>query len=280
MNGSMRRHAVALALWVPLAVAAGCARPRPALPTGSGTPFPGSETAYEAAVEECSGARTVLAELGLSGRAGDTRLRGRISAGFAAPSEVRLEGIAFGRPVFLLVARRGEATLLLPRDDRVVRGAAPEAIIEALAGVALTPAELRAAVAGCALGAARPSNGRRFSDDWAAVDTGGETTYLRRIDGRWRVAAAVRGGLTLQYADFVEGRPSIILLRATNPGAARSYSPPPAADVVADITLRVSQLEVDTPIDPRAFELDVPASADPLSIEELRRAGPLGERAR
>ncbi|HVL68910.1 MAG TPA: hypothetical protein VM364_16765 [Vicinamibacterales bacterium] len=253
---------------------AACARARPALPAGAGTPFPGYEAAYEEAVRDCRGARTVLAELGLSGRAGGTRLRGRISAGLAAPAQVRLEGIAFGRPVFLLVARDEVATLLLPRDDRVVRDAAPQEIIEALAGVAVAPPELRAAIAGCGLGVAAPSNGRTFGSDWAAVDTDGTTTYLRRIQGRWRVAAAVRQGLTLHYADLAAGPPATILLRAQRAAAGAP------AETVADITLRVSQLEINTPIDPRAFELDVPASADPLSLEELRRAGPLGERGR
>ena len=43
--------------------------------------------------------------MALSGKAADTKLRGRIDAGFAAPSRARLEGVApFGRPVFVLTA--------------------------------------------------------------------------------------------------------------------------------------------------------------------------------
>jgi hypothetical protein len=47
---------------------------------------------------------------------------------------------------------------------------------------------------------------------------------------------------------------------------------------VADITLRVSQLEINAAIDDGAFEVDVPPDAMPLTLEELRRSGPLGER--
>ena len=244
---------------------AGCAGARPSLPTGSGTPFPGFESAYEQAVQECRGARTLVAELGLSGRAGGTRLRGRINAGFSAPGDVRLEGVAFGRPVFILAARGKDATLLLPREDRVVRDAPPEDIIEALAGVRLSPGELLAAVAGCALGAGPPANGRMFSNDWAAVDVDGTATYLRRMDGRWRIAAGVRKDLTVVYSDFASGLPSTVHVRT---------------GTLADITLRISQLEINTGIDPRAFDVDVPADAQPLTIDELRRAGPLGERGR
>lgn len=246
-----------------LTAAAACGPPaRPALPTGTGTPFAGYATAYQQAVQECTGVHTITAELGLSGRAGTQKLRGRINAGLSEPSNIRLEGVAFGRPVFILVARDADATLLLPRDDRVVRNAPPAAIVEALAGVALTPAELRAIVAGCGLGASKPSSGRTFNDDWAALESTSGTVYLRRVDGRWRVAGAVRDQLTVQYADFKDGRAATVFVRTP----------------VSDLALRLSQVEVNVPLDPRAFEIQIPRDAVPLSIEELRRAGPLGDR--
>ena len=267
------RRPIAAAVSLLMVAAAGCAPPRtPALPTGAGAPFPDFQAAYDDAVNECRGARTLVGELGLSGRAGDTKLRGRINAGFAEPSSIRLEAVVgFGQPIFILVSKDGNATLLLPRDDRIVKGAAPEGIVEALAGVALTPTELRAAVAGCGFGAGVPTSGRTFGENWAAVDVGGELTYLRRVEGRWRVGGAARGPIRIVYADFSGGRSSTIHLRSAS-------SLNEDARPVADITLRVTDLEINTTIDPRAFELQVPATAVPLSLEELRRAGPLGER--
>lgn len=258
----MRRLRV-LALCAALTVAA-CAPARPALPTGAGTPFPGYEAAYAEAVSDCRSARALLAELGLSGRSGGQRLRGSISAGIKAPSAIRLEGVAFGRPIFILASGGAEATLLLVRENRVVRGAPPAAILEALTGVALTPPELLAMVAGCGLGASVPVNGRAFNEQWAAVDTENGTTYLRRFDGRWRVGGAVRGQLQVLYGEFASSLPAIVHVRAGS---------------VADITLRVSQLEINAPIDDRAFEVNVPPDAVPLTLEELRRAGPLGDRS-
>ncbi|CAN5752700.1 hypothetical protein BH24ACI5_BH24ACI5_07600 [soil metagenome] len=264
-RGHMRLHVLCLCA---LLAGAACAKARPALPSGPGTPFPDFQAAYDAAVSDCRAARTVVAELGLSGRAGDTRLRGRITAGFAEPSAIRLEGVVLGRPIFILVSKDEAATLLLVREDRIVRDAPPEAIVEALAGVALTPAELRAAVAGCALGAGTPANGRMFTGEWAAVDTDDGMTYLRRIDGRWRVGGASRGRLRIVYADFAAGLPGTIHVRSDSD----------AGTALADITLRVSQLEINTDIDAKAFEIQVPPNAVPLSIAELRRAGPLGDR--
>lgn len=257
-----------------LAVGA-CGAPRtPALPSGAGTPFPDYQAAYDEAVRECRSTTSLIAELGLSGRAGGNRLRGRISAGFASPASIRLEGVAFGRPIFILVSQDGDATLLLMREDRIVRNAPPEAIVEALAGVALTPAELRAAVAGCGFGASTPANGRMLGKDWALVDTVGAVTYLRRVDGRWRVGGASRDEVRIVYADFAGGLASTIHLRSGSATAGAEGS------AIADIKLSVSQLEINAPLEGRAFEIHVPPDAVPLSIEELRRAGPLGDRGR
>lgn len=253
-----------LAVVCALVVVAACAPPsRPSLPTGAGTPFPGFDSAYQQATLECAGVRTITAELALSGKAGDTRLRGRINAGFSAPDDMVLEGLApFGKPAFVLAARGADATLVLPRDERVLRGATPSAIVEALAGVALTPAELRTAVSGCGLSvSSAPAAGRSYGSESAAADSAVGTLYLRRVEGRWRLSAVVRDGLTIQYADFSAGRASTVFLRTA----------------VADLALRLSQTEINVPLDPRVFDIDVPANAVPLTIEELRRAGPLGD---
>ena len=258
----MIRRSLAAAVLIGLVAA--CGPPaRPALPSGDGTPFGEFASAYEEAVAECSGVKTITAELALSGRAGTTKLRGRISAGLAAPADIVLEGLApFGKSVFILTGRDGKAMLYLPRDNRILRDAEPSAIVEALAGVALSPAELRAAVSGCGLEKASPTGGRAYGNDWVAIDAGGGTVYLRRVESKWRVAAAVRDRVTVQYDNFTAGRPGIVFVKTS----------------VAELALRVSQVEINVPIDPRAFDLEIPKDAAPLTLEELRRSGPLGDR--
>lgn len=250
-----------------------CGAKRFTPPAGPGTRYPGYAAAVEQATGECRGVKTMTATLSLSGRAGDQKLRGRVDAGFAAPSEARLEGRApFGRPVFILVARDDvSATLVLPRDNRVLREAAPAAIVEALAGVALAPGELRAAIAGCGFGGAAPTDGRAYGD-WLAIDVRDGTHYLRRVDGRWRLMASTRGPLTIEYRDFASGRPSTVRMRATGSG--------PVSGAQADLTVKLSDVHINVPLEPEVFRVEVPAGADPLTIEELRRAGPLGGRAR
>jgi outer membrane lipoprotein-sorting protein len=240
--------------------------PKPlALPSGASTPFPEFASAYQQATAACGGVKTLRASMSMSGKAGATKLRGRIDAGFAAPARARLEGIPpFGKPVFILVADGDRGTLVLPREDRVLRDAPPDRIVEALAGVPLGADALRTAISGCGFGAAAPADGRTFANGWAAGSSGASTTYLRRSGDGWEVAAATLGGVTVTYADYASGRPATVRIRAGSSPA------------TADITLRLSDVDINTTLDPRTFEVDLPERAVPLTLEELRRAGPLG----
>jgi outer membrane lipoprotein-sorting protein len=255
---------------LPLALAltiAACAPKKPVLPTGPGTPSQDYQAPLAEASADCGHVKTLTAALNLSGRAGRTKLRGRIDAGFAAPSDIRLEGVApFGKPVFVLVSRNERATLVLPRDERVLRDAPAASIVEALAGVPLGPAELRSIVAGCGLTMTAPSAGRTYAGGWIAVDAGETTAYLRQVEGRWRVAGATRGAITVSYADFTGSRAATVRVQTT----------PSAGGAAADLTLRISQLDINVPLEAEAFAYDVPKDWAPLTLEELRRAGPLG----
>jgi hypothetical protein len=51
-----------------------------------------------------------------------------------------------------------------------------------------------------------------------------------------------------------------------------------AGVVPADLSIRISQVEVNTTLGTGVFSVDVPKDAAPLTIEELRTVGPLGER--
>jgi outer membrane lipoprotein-sorting protein len=248
---------------------AACAPPRPpAFPASGGTPFPDFAPAYQQATASCAAITTFTASMSLSGRAGETKLRGRIDAGFAAPARARLEGVApFGRPVFVLTADGARATLVLQRDERVLADAPPDQIVEALAGVSLGPDALRRAVSGCGLSSGEPSSGQQFPDDLASVALPDGAAFLRRGEGAWHMAGATRGPVTLSYVEYANGRPSTIRLRAESGGR-----------VSADLTLRLSQVEINTPLDAKVFQAEVPPRAIPLTLEELRRAGPLGSK--
>lgn len=237
------------------------------LPSGEGAPFPAFRAAFDEAAASCRGVRTWTAEIALAGRAGRMKIRGRAFAGLAPPGALRLEALApFGQPIFVLVARAGEATLLLPRDRRVLRHDSAAEILEAVTGVAIDPDGLRHVVTGC-LADAEPGGGRAYAGGWHAVDLGSSATaFLRQTAGRWRIEAGSLPGLAVEYREFDGARPRRIRLRAQ-----------PSGDLAAaDLTLTISQVETNVAVPDRAFTMDVPADAVPLTLEELRDAGPLG----
>jgi len=208
----------------------------------------------------------MAAVLEISGRAAGSRFpRAKIDAGFEAPGKVVLELPAPGRPFFTFAANGNTTTLVFPRDGRVLQNAPPADTLEALAGVSLDPDELRQIVAGCGFGG-EPSAGRLLNAEWTAIDAGRSVTYLQQVAGAWRLAASTRGPLEVRYADFAGGRPSTIRLRAAASNTAGA----------TDLTIRTSQVDINEPIAATAFQPEIPPGARPMTLDELRQAGPLG----
>jgi hypothetical protein len=244
-------------------LATSCAERTIRLPATAGTPLPDFSTLHAEISKSCAGVRTLTAELALSGHAGDQKVRGRALAGFQAPDAMRLEGLApFGAPAFILVASGREATLLLPRDDRVLRDAAADEILGALTGVALAPADLQAILTGCVVPAPKAISGAQHGPDWRSIELqDGAKLYLRRAGDTWQPRAAERGGWRIEYGAWQTGFPRTVRLVSSSPAV--------------DMGARIDQLETNVAVDPAAFTVRVPSDARPITLSELRDAGPL-----
>jgi outer membrane biogenesis lipoprotein LolB len=242
---------------------AACAQKTLALPTGRGTAIADTDQLQAGLTKACIGIRTLTAELALSGRAGAQRVRGRALVGFQTPDAMRLEGLApIGQPAFILVSRGGATTLLLPRDDRVLRDASAEDILGALTGVALAPADLQAILTGCVVRSPRVVSGEELGD-WAIANLeGNATAYLRRTRDGMQLRAARRDNWQIEYPEWQGGFPRRVRLIS-------SATPP------VDVTAQVSQIETNVDLESSAFTVDVPRDALPITLEELREAGPL-----
>ena len=275
--------------WCPalagLLVISACAARMPARPDGAATPDPTAPAAFEAATAACTGFRSIEGELALSGRAGGERVRGRVLTGLETGGAVRLEAQApFGAPFFILAGRNETATLVLPRERRVLKDTAVSAVLERLTGLSLGADDLRLIVSGCLVDRATPADtgppsrglcamgcdGRQFPGGWQAVTLGPDrVAYLRIVEGRPVLVAADYGPWHVDYSRHAGGFPRLVRVRR-------------AGDVTAanaiDITARVEQLEVNTPINPRAWEVEVPSNADPMTLDELRSIAPLVEK--
>jgi outer membrane lipoprotein-sorting protein len=249
-----------------ICLASACAGRRLTLPVGPAAAFPGFAEAFAQATAACRTVQSITASLALSGRTGGNRLAGRIDTGLAAPSRIRFEffpPMAFGRAAFVLAADDDSATLLMPRENRVLRGARPEQIVQALTGVPLGGADMRAVLAGCGLTSGTPpGEGRVYENGWVAADVDGATIYLRQGNGQWQVAGATRGAVTVQYGSYdAAGRPETVNLRTA-----------PSADAPAtDLTVKLSDVQINPALGDEVFDVQVPPDAVPLSLDELRR---------
>jgi outer membrane lipoprotein-sorting protein len=240
-----------------------CAARTPARPAGTATPDPTAVASFRQATKQCTGLTTLTAELRLSGKAGSERLRGTLHVGLASPSSLRVEALApFGQPFFILAGRGNRATLLLPRESQVLPDAAVPQVLERLTGLALSADDLRLILTGCLASSANPENGRAYTNRWQAVDLdSGVVAYLRPTSGVPAVVAADHGDWRVDYAMHRNGFPRRVRIRSTS------------GDV--DMTAALEQVEINTTIDQRAFDVDTPADASTITLDHLKSVVPL-----
>jgi hypothetical protein len=262
------KTALALSLLISATAGAACGPARVVLPAGPGTVRADYAPIFEAATAGCRGVRTLTADLGLSGRSGQQKVRGHVLSGFA-PGALRLEGLApFGGPVFILVAESGRGTLLLTRDHRVLGPAPPADILRALVGVSLPPDDLLAVLTGCVSAAPAPVGARAFGPDWLAVDlAGGGVAYLNRRNAEWLLVAGRSNGLEIQYGNRLGGLPQSVRIRSAD----SNNSP------AVDLDVRLQSFEINPALGREAFSVVIPPGTSPITLDELRRSGPLGQ---
>jgi hypothetical protein len=229
------------------------------LPTAAGTVDPAVVTRFREATARCANYRTWTAEIAVTGTVRQRRVRLKVLAGTTDQGEVRLEGVApFGGPVFVLTASGGRASLLLPRDLRVLRDEETGQVLDALVGIPLAAVDLHRLLSGCGLSGSNPENGRAFGDGWYSVEVGPHRTVflLDRPEGI-RVEAVRLDGLTAAYA-FAGGAPREVRLVTDGTPANR-----------AQLRLALSQIETNVDLAADTFRFDVPPGARPMSLAEL-----------
>ena len=252
------------------------------LPVGPGTVVsPQDATAALAqATEVCAKVRTLTAEVAVSGSVSGQRVRGRLSVGVAAPASARVEAVApFGAPLFIFTAVGDDATIFLPRDERILEHGRPDAVLEAIAGIPLDAADLDRTLTGCdsvpsVVGGG--STATQFGATWLAFRSASSDVYLRRGTATepWEVVSAERRSSRAgvrwraEYADRQNGIPrSIRLISLDDAGrSGRAF----------DLRLALSQVEIDTPLDADVFAIVVHGNVKRMTLDELRRSGAFG----
>jgi len=252
------------------------------LPVGSGSvaTLQDATAALAQATEVCAKVRTLTAEVAVSGSVSGQRVRGRLSVGVAAPASARVEAVApFGPPVFIFTAVGDDATIFLPRDERILEHGRPDAVLEAIAGIPLDAADLDRTLTGCdsvpsVVGGG--STATQFGATWLAFRSASSDVYLRRGTATepWEVVSAERRSSRAgvrwraEYADRQNGIPrSIRLISLDDAGrSGRAF----------DLRLALSQVEIDTPLDADVFAIVVHGNVKRMTLDELRRSGAFG----
>jgi hypothetical protein len=95
----------------------------------------------------------------------------------------------------------------------------------------------------------------------------GTAAFLREEAGRWQIRAALGPTLAVEYEFEGNGR---------MPKSVRLKSAP--GDAPVTLRLSLSQVEVNAAISAKAFTVAIPPAASPITLADLKQAGPLGER--
>ena len=234
-------------------------------PAGPAQPAPDAGAAWTEATAACRPVTAYAASLDLSGRLGAQRI-GRLAGAtldvaVTQAGQVGLEARASGQFIFRLGGTADRAVLVL--EDRIVTAPA-SAIVEALIGLKISPAFLLAILTGCVSVSPTVERAGRFGDviEIANADA---TAYLTRQAGSWRVRAGQSGGISFDLTKYDRGLPHEISLRS-----AAGDGPAVA------VTLRVTRADANPSLPAGAFTVTEPPGSTPMTLDELRDAGPLG----
>ncbi len=253
--------------WVlPVVFATGCAARVFTPPAGPAEPFTDAAQVWTKVTERCRGAQRYVAQLRVQGWVGskDQRIAQTLNGAVTRTDDIYLELRMLGSTAFQMAGEAGQATFVLPRDTRVLRGSTRD-MVGALTGLQWGARELLDVLSGCVAAPAGVVTGERAGQYVQVAVSPGTTAWLRERDGNWQVHAAKIAGLLIEYRMYDGGWPSSV--RVTSAG-----------DAPLDLQFSLSQLRINEDLESGTFRLTVPSHYLPMTLEELRAIGPVRER--
>ncbi|HKW02025.1 MAG TPA: hypothetical protein VJN96_19545 [Vicinamibacterales bacterium] len=249
-----------------LTIAAACTPKIFVPPVGPGEPFPEAAQVWTEATHACRGASTYAAELQVHGKVAQERLNAKIIGLVTRADQISLSvPVMFGSPAFVLGGSADSATLLLPRSERVLTARADE-ILEALTGLRLGPRALLSVLDGCVAQAETVTASARYGP-LGAITTDDGRMFLEQRDGRWRITRGLTAGLIVEYSDIQGDWPRALRI-TTETGHTPAVS----------LSITIDQIDVNLPREAKDFVVKVAPNTAPMTLDELRAAGPLREK--
>jgi hypothetical protein len=187
-----------------------------------------------------------------------------IQTAVTTDGQIFLGAIVAGQPRFTLAGTRDDATLVLHDDRKVVRAPAG-AIVEALIGTAIGPEEWLAFVTGCVTRSHEVTESAHVGK-YIRITTRDGRIYLQRVGGTWRVRGGEVLGLIVDYEWQASSLRAMMRARSA-----------PGSSVKTRLSLEAGQFRVNDDVAAALFAPPRAAgAASPMTLAELRDAGPLG----
>lgn len=246
-------------------VASGCAARVFTPPTGPSAPFADAPAVWTHVTAACRDAQRYVAELRVQGWVGSRQqgisrtLHGAVTRGDDVYLELQIVGVT----VFQMAGQHGQATILLPRDERVLRAPTRD-IVSALTGLHWGGRELLDVLSGCVAAPIGDVTGERIGASVRVMLSPSTHAWLRERGGRWELEAAQIADWVVEYRLYDGRWPREV--RVTSTGA-----------TPLDLRFTLSQVQVNIDLPSTTFTLHVPERFVPMTIEELRSLGPLRE---
>jgi hypothetical protein len=239
--------------------AASCAARMFVPPTGPGAPAPDAAAAWDEATKECRTVTSFAPTLRLGGKVSGASVPGLTVLGaVTADGGIRLQATGGGRTIFELAGTNDRATFYWREDNKVAIARAEE-LVEALVGLKLGADALLPILTGCVTRGESGSRGERYGD-LLAVSTPTSRVFLQRERSGWRARYADVQGLAVQYKWEQAAWPREITI------AAQRGTPSEVR-----LSLRIDEGPIVNPaLGPETFALNVPSTATPMTLDELR----------
>jgi hypothetical protein len=249
-------------------LASGCAHATFVVPADPGDPAPDAASAWAAASAGCADVQAFVTGARASGKVGSQRVWPvSLEVAVTASDSIYIGATVAGNSLFVLAGTGNRATLWLRHDQRVVT-ATPAAILEAVVGVALTPRQLLGILTGCVTQTATADGAVRHKD-LISMRTAEGRVYLTQVAGQWQVRAATTDAFVVEFTRRDGRQPDDVWIRSSGAGS-----------LASSLHLTISDGEVNATIPPAVFQLPAAAgSAAPMTLEDLRAAGPWKKRA-
>lgn len=245
---------------------AGCAARAFTPPSGPSEPFADAPSVWAQVTAPCRDAQRYVAQMRVSGWVGtrDRAIARTLNGAVTRADDIYLELQVVGTTVFQLAGQDGQATIVLPRDARVLQAPIRD-IVEALTGLRWGGRELLDVLSGCVATPTGEVTGVRVGRLLRVALSSSDVAWLRTRGGRWELEAAQVGEWIVDYRLYDGRWPREV--RVTSTGA-----------TPVDLRFTLSQVQVNIDVPPSTFVLRAPERFSPMTIEELRSLGPLRER--